>query len=359
MELVTRRVATTTLPALVVVGALGVATVLAALVVTRGDLVEADGQATTYLLTGTAEVPRGLTQDDVVVVRGTATVNGTVEDDVIVLDGRVRVRGTVNGDVVVVRGGARIDEGAVVGGDVRTSRPARIAEGVTVNGDVRRVSTLDAARSIPRTLYAGMLLAAGLAVLLVGLLAPRPAATAARNGVGRPGRAFVLGLLALGLVPLAAGLFAVSLLGIGVGLVLGGGLLVAVAVGSAATATALGRLVGLPDGRGAFVAGWLAVGLTLGLALLASPVLAALAALAVAAFGIGALVPTRRPVDEAVSPPTDDPDDRDDRDDRDDSDDLGGTGWAGSPSTGPGLGGEDDGPRILASFPIGSGSSRN
>ena len=55
---------------------------LAALVVTRGDLVEDDGEPTTLLVSGQADVPRGQVHDDVFLLRGTAVVRGTVEDDV-------------------------------------------------------------------------------------------------------------------------------------------------------------------------------------------------------------------------------------------------------------------------------------
>ena len=66
---------------------------LAGLVVAKGELIEDDGQATTYLVSGRADIPAGQVQDDVVVARGVVTVDGTVEDDVIVLSGRVRITG--------------------------------------------------------------------------------------------------------------------------------------------------------------------------------------------------------------------------------------------------------------------------
>jgi hypothetical protein len=264
---------------------------LALLVIADGDLLERDGQATTYLVSGRADVPRGLTQDDVVVLSGTVTVDGTVEDDVLVVHGRARIDGTVHGDVTVLHGNARLGPDADVGGDVRTSGTARIAEGANVDGDVGSTSLPGAVGELPRLLWFGLWLAAGLAVLLVGLLAPGPVERSARSGATRPARAVVLGGLALGAAPFALGTFAASLLGLGIALVLGAGLVVAAAVGTAGAAAALGRQVALPEGPRSFLAGWVALGVALALALLVSPILAVLAAATVVAFGLGSLVP--------------------------------------------------------------------
>lgn len=304
--------------------ALIVAGALALLVASRGDLVERDGQATTYLLTGRADVPRGLVQDDVVVVSGTATVAGTVEDDVLVLNGRVRITGTVHGDVTVLRGGARIGPEADIGGDLRTSVPARIADGAVVAGDVGTTSLLDGARGLPRAFWFGLWLTAGLAVLAAGFVLAGPARSAARRGAARPARAVVLGGLALVLAPVVVGVLAASLLGLGAALVLGSALVVAAAVGSAAGGVALGRQVGLPDGPVSLLAGWAALGATLAAALLISPILAALGGAVVVAFGLGALVPEG----EAPAPPEPAPDAED-----------------------------DDEPLVLASFPIGASTA--
>jgi hypothetical protein len=341
----TRRVTSGALPALIVAGGLVVAAALAALVVTKGDLVENDGQATTYLLSGRADIPAGQVQDDVVVARGAVTVDGTVEDDVIIGSGRVWITGIVHGDVTVLRGSARVAAGAEIDGDLRTSRPARVSEDAVVRGEIGETTVLDAGRELPRTLWFALWLAAGLTVLVAGLLLPRPAAEAARAGAGRPSRAVVLGGTLLALAPLAAGVLALSLLGLGLSVVVLGALALAGALGSAAAAVALGRLVGLPDGPVSFLAGWAGLGLGLAVLILASPLLGALGTLAILAFGIGALIPARERFERDPSAGGS-PDDG-----IDEADEVLAEGFA---PVVPAV--ADDEPQILASFPIGAGS---
>ena len=292
----TRRVTSRALAALVAAGALLLAGLLALVVVTQSDLVERDEQATTYLVTGRASVPRGLVQDDVVVLSGTATVEGTVEDDVLVVRGRARIDGIVHGDVTVLRGSVRLGPDADVGGDVRASGNVRVADGAVVEGEVGSASLFGALTDLPRTFWFALWLMAGVAVLAAGLLLPRATARAAHTGAGRPARAVVLGGAALALAPLAILVLAASLLGLGVAVLIGAALVVAGTVGAAGTAVAISRQVGLRDGPVAFLAGWAALGAVLALALLVSPILAVLGAGAILAFGIGSLIPTGEPV---------------------------------------------------------------
>jgi cytoskeletal protein CcmA (bactofilin family) len=262
-------------------------------VVTKSDLIERDQQATTYLVTGRAAVPRGLVQDDVVVLSGTATVEGTVEDDVLVVNGRARIDGTVHGDVTVLRGSARLGPRADVGGDVRASGNVRQAPGADVEGEVGSASLLGALQDLPRVFWFALWLMAGLAVLAAGLLLPRPIARAAHAGAGRPGPAGVLGGAGHAQAPLAVLVLAASLLGLGVAVLLGAALVVAGTAGAAAAAVALTRQVGMREGPLGFLAGWGALGAGLAVALLVSPFLAVLGGGTILAFGIGSLVPGR------------------------------------------------------------------
>jgi hypothetical protein len=328
-------------------GVLLLAGVLALLVVTKGDLVERDGQATTYLVTGRAIVPQGLAQDDVVVLSGTVTIEGTVEDDVLVVNGRALIDGTVHGDVTVLRGRARLGADAVVGGDVRSSAPPRVADGATVDGDVGSVTALEGVGELPRSLWFALWLMAGLSVLAVGLLVPRHAADTARAGAGRPARSFVLGGALLAAAPVVIGVLSASLVGLGVALVLGAGLVLAVTTGAAGAGMAVGRLIGLPRGPLALLAGWAALGVGLAVALVASPVLAAVVGAAIAAFGVGALVPPGLGVGRADDHDQQDDDGTHDDDKPDEHDEP----------VEPVI--VDDEPTILAAFPIGAGTSRN
>jgi hypothetical protein len=134
---------------------------------------------------------------------------------------------------------------------------------------------------------------AGLAVLAAGLTMPRATTRAAHTGAGRPARAVLLGTAALVVGPLAIAVLAASLLGLGVALLVGAALVVAGSVGAAATAVAVTRRFGLREGPVAFLTGWAGLGALLALPLLVSPLLGALGAGAILAFGIGSLVPSR------------------------------------------------------------------
>lgn len=342
----THRVTGRALLALLGAGGLLLATVLAVLVVTRGDLVEDDGEPTTLLLSGQADVPRGQVHDDVFLLRGTAVVRGTVEDDVIVVDGRARIEGIVHGDVMVLRGDAVVARGAQIDGDLRTSQAARVSPRATVRGDIGDAGPLDAVGAVPLVAWFGTWFAAGLTVLVVLALLRRPVADGALAGIRRPGRAIVLGSVLLALAPFVIGLLALSVLGSLLALVLAAGLVVATAVGAAVTGAAAGRAM-FPRQTLAPYAGWAVVGGALGVALLLSPLLALLLVGEVVAFGIGALLPVRA---AAAPQPVEDEPGYDDVDEVD---------WdALLPDESVGEGDQSE-PRILAAFPLSNGSTRD
>lgn len=343
----TRRVTGRALPALL--GGLLLAAVLAVLVVTRGDLVEDDGEPTTLLLSGQAEVPRGQVHDDVFLLRGNAVVRGTVEDDVVVVDGRARIIGAVRGDVTVVRGDAVVERGAEINGDLRTSEPATVSRRATVDGEISGAGPLDVLAAIPLLAWLGTWFAAGLSVLVLLGIGRRPLAGPALVGIRRPGRAIALGTGVLAVTPFVIALLALSLLGSVLALVLSAGVVVATAVGAAVTGAAAGRAM-LPRHALAPFAGWAVVGAVLGLGLLVSPLLALLLAGGVVAFGVGALVPARQ---AATPDPTADEPDPDDLDGDDEID------WDALLPDEPGPEVDDAEPRILAAFPLNNGSSRD
>lgn len=322
---------------------------LAVLVVTRGDIVEDDGEPTTLLFSGQADVPPGQVHDDVFLLRGTAVVRGTVEDDVVVVDGRARIEGIVHGDVMVLRGDAVVTRGAEIDGDLRTSQPARVSPRATVRGEIGDAGPLDAVGAVPLLAWYATWFAAGLAVLVLLWTARRPLSGPALAGIRRPGRATAVGAAALAVAPFLIAVLALSLLGSLLALVLAAGLVVATAVGAAVTGAAAGQAM-LPrrDGLAPFV-GWAAVGGALGLGLLLSPVLALLLAGGVVAFGMGALVPVR----QATAPaPVEDDDDEPVADDLDEVD------WDALLPDEPTEVDESE-PRILAAFPLSNGSTRD
>ncbi len=345
----TRRVTDRALFALVLGGALA----LAVLVVTRGDLVEDDGQPTTVLVSGRAEVPQGQVHDDVYGLHGTVVVRGTVEDDVFLLDGRARIEGTVRGDVTVVRGDAVVTRGAEVDGALRTSEPARVSPRATVRGEIGDAGSLEVLTSVPLFVWFGAWSAAGIAVLALIAVARRPLTHAAAPAVRRPGRSIARGTVLLAGAPFLIAVLALSLLGSVLAVVLAAGAVVATAVGAGVTGVALGRLA-LPRREGlAPYAGWATVGAALGLALLLSPLLAALLAGGVVAFGVGALVrvPRHGPGPRSAQDHRGNDDLSDEDGDEIDWDSL----VPAEPAA------EVDGsePRILAAFPLSAGTDRD
>jgi hypothetical protein len=312
---------------------------LAALVVTTTDGFADAGDATTLLLDGRAEVPRGQIQDDVTALRGTVVIAGTVDGDVLLGDGRVDVEGTVHGDVIVLHGDAILGRQAEVDGDLLTSAPSRVSRSAVVRGETGSAGPFDAVAAVPRAAWFGLWLAVGLCLLALALIAPGPIRRGAVHAERRPAQSFVLGAALLIAGPLVIAVLALSLIGSVLAVVLGAALVVAGALGAAVTAACLGRLVMPRREPASSVVGTLGLGALLALSLLASPALAIVASGAVAAFGLGSLVPVRdtrrpRPVDlvdddqpyqlawDLDSVPTRETDDG------------------------------DDGPRILAAFPI-------
>lgn len=340
----TRRVRKKSLPALFLAGGFAVLAAVAVLVVTTADLIELDDEATTVLISGRADVPQGQIQDDVMALRGTVVIAGTIEDDVLLVDGRVRLEGIVRGDVVVLHGDAVLGRQAEIDGDLRTSEPSRVAGTAIVRGETGSAGPVDALDTVPRAVWFGLLLAAGLCLLALALIAPGPIGRGAVQAERRPGRSFVLGATLLVAGPLVIAVLALSLIGSILAIVLGAALVVAGSVGAAVTAAYLGRLV-VPRGeRDPLVVGTLALGAFLAFVVVASPPLAVLASGAVVAFGLGALVPTPDPATEPVEPV-----------------ESGQLAWDldADPEpfpVRPTTGTEDDGPRILARFPIISGT---
>jgi hypothetical protein len=339
MVTMTRRVRKKALPALILAGGFVVLAFLAALVVTTTDVFADDGEPTTVLINGRAEVPRGQIQDDVMAVRGTVVIAGTVEGDVLLADGRVRVEGLVHGDVIVLHGDAVLGRQAEIGGDLRTSTPSRVARGAIVRGETVSVGPLDAVAAVPRTVWFGFWLAAGLCLLALAVIAPGPIGRGAVRAERRPARSFVLGAARLIAGPLVIAVLALSLIGSILAVVLGAALVVVGALGAAVTAACLGRIV-IPRGeQDSMVVGTLGLGALLALVLLASPALAIVASGAAVAFGLGSLVPAParrpRPVDVDDDQPYQ---------------------LAWDLDSVPTRQTDDEGPRILAAFPITSGA---
>jgi uncharacterized RDD family membrane protein YckC/cytoskeletal protein CcmA (bactofilin family) len=82
-----------------------------------------------------AVVRTNQTADEVVVVRGDATIEGEVDGDVVVIFGKVRITGRVDGDLVVVLGEAEVD-GEVTGDLALVMSRSRFQSRADVRGDI-------------------------------------------------------------------------------------------------------------------------------------------------------------------------------------------------------------------------------
>ena len=97
-------------------------------------------------------LPFGEWAESVVVVSGTARIEGKVERDVVVVAGTVTLAGTarVEGDVVVAAGAAEVRPGAVVGGDlVLVGARLKVPPGFSPGGDQVSLRSFPVANAVP------------------------------------------------------------------------------------------------------------------------------------------------------------------------------------------------------------------
>lgn len=93
------------------------------------------------VLTGRLLVASEDTVDSAGIFNGSALIEGTVRESVFVLNGDAEVSGTVRGDVVVVNGDLVVRSGATIEGDLITQGTPEVEEGATVRGDRQSVTT--------------------------------------------------------------------------------------------------------------------------------------------------------------------------------------------------------------------------
>jgi hypothetical protein len=258
------------------------------------------------VLTGSLTVGADQNVDTALIFNGPATIDGTVREDLVVFNGDTEISGTVEGDVVVLNGSVAVRSGAEVGGDLVTSSTPDVEDGATVRGSRRSVTTnID----WDITWFAGRFLwwlGYTVSVLILGmlLLAFAPGLDGAiLEGIrGRLGATIGWGVALFFLIPIAAGILLVTVVGTPLGLFVLLGLALLYTVGYTASVIGLGRLLMSSSSRYvAFLVAWL---ILRGLALI--PVVGGLVWLAAAAWGLGLLaVAIRGPRAErsAMAPP--------------------------------------------------------
>jgi hypothetical protein len=201
-----------------------------------------DGRATEpfVVLSGRADVPQGQQVGDLVVVHGSATVDGTVDGSLTAFDAPVTISGRVNGDVVVFNGRVELRSGANVTGDVVSQQAPVVASGATIGGTTSRLQTRTNWEGFG---WAGRLawwLAVSVSTLVVGLvlvwLVGRGAGWILEAGRTRIGPVIGLGLLLFFGLPILAIIALATVVGIPLGLGLLAALLLIYGLGYGATA---------------------------------------------------------------------------------------------------------------------------
>lgn len=240
------------------------------------------------VLSGRVDVPRGRTVGQVVVFRGSATVQGVALGDVVVASGKLVVTGQVGGSVVNLDGPVVLAASAQVRGDVVSRQEVTVRPGAQVEGSIRSNVPLSLRGPIGWFGAFAAWLAVTISALVLGLvllwLVPRATDAVGETGTEAPIPSAGLGLGWLILAPLGAVIAMLTLVALPLGLAFLLALAFALSVGHAWCAWIVGRLVLKDSGRYmTFLAG-LGILRVVGLV----PVVGGLVWVLGGAFGLGA-----------------------------------------------------------------------
>jgi len=253
------------------------------------------GEDDQVVLTGGLIVPEGSIVDTAVVFNGPVVIEGTVRESLVVFNGRTEISGTVGEDVVVFNGRVFIRSGAEIGGDVASAQDPEIEDGATLGGDQVNIATrfdfenLGFAGRV--AWWIGYSVSTLILGLLVLLLAPRLDAAIVEVMRTRVGAAVGFGAAAFFLVPIAAIILLVTIVGIPLGLFVLLALALLYTIGYVAGAHALGRLIIKPP-TSPFLAFLVGLGILRLVALV--PFAGGLAWLLASIFGLGVLIVSSR-----------------------------------------------------------------
>jgi hypothetical protein len=261
------------------------------------------------VLTGRLLVESDRTVDTAVIFNGPATIEGTVRGDLFVLNGDTEVSGTVNGDVVVFNGDVTVGSGAEIGGDLVTQGTPTVEDGATIRGSQTDVATkfdYDVGGFAGRFVW---WLGYTVSVLILGLLllafAPHLDEAVVEAIRTRLGSSIGWGVALFFLLPIAAVLLLVTVVGIPLGLFVLFALALIYTIGYTVATHGVGRLVMRSSSR--YVA--FLIGLVILRALALIPVVGGLLWLLASVWGLGLLAvsirlgQTTRTVTAAGTPP--------------------------------------------------------
>src|ERR687891_371815 len=199
------------------------------------------------VLTGQLLIEADRTVGTAVIFNGPATIEGTVREDLFVLNGDTEISGTVDGDVVVFNGEVAVRSGAEIGGDLVTQGTPEVEEGATIRGSRGNVATrfdYDVGGFAGRFVW---WLGYTASVLILGLLllafAPRLDDAVIQTIRARLGSSIGWGIALFFLLPIAAVILLITVVGIPLGLSLLFALALIYTIGYAVATIGVGRLV--------------------------------------------------------------------------------------------------------------------
>lgn len=267
----------------------------------RGDADDA-----IVVVNGDVTVERGQTVEGVFIANGDARIDGRVDGDVVLAAGDALVSGRIDGDLVTFAGRARLLPTANVDGDLiyGDERP-RVSPAATVTGSIEKEDWPSSSELFPFigafVFWLAMSISAAVLGVLLLLLAPRAADAVFARARGRIGPTIAIGLAIFIVLPLAAILAAITIVGLplAIGVVLA--LLPLAAVAYVTSAWTLGRAIVKPP-RGQILA--FLAGLAILRALALVPFLGVLVWLAAVVVGLGligsAIGAARKPAEAGI-----------------------------------------------------------
>jgi hypothetical protein len=180
-----------------------------------------------FVVGGDIEVGADEQADAVIVIDGNATISGTV-NSLVVVDGTATATGATIEGAAIVNGTLDLREGTSVLGDIgQLSSEVIRADGVAIGGSVNDLAGDVAAFGVFLGFAAlAIWIGVGIATLIAGLLMAGLAARQTRSATTlirrEPGKAFLVGLLAVVVPPILAVLAMATIIGIptGVGLLI-------------------------------------------------------------------------------------------------------------------------------------------
>lgn len=208
---------------------------------------DVEGEDVLIRINADMTIAAGDTVENVVVISGNITVDGTVSGTLLVIDGNATISGSVADDVTVISGDVNLLEGATVNNVYSIRGDVTQAPGATVQGDLEEsdLSGLWAVIGVFSVLlWVGMTIALIVAGILFALIGGRQLSESAILMTAEPVAAIIGAVVFLIALPLLAVLVMFTIIGLPLGLALLIAVIPALAIlGYLVAATRIGMLL--------------------------------------------------------------------------------------------------------------------